>query len=102
MVGSEREKQDEIIKVTTGSMYSGEALFYNGLITWHLLDVFSAGSDTVRVSYNPVHFFTEYYNEDRILDEFLLSGPNTLPAGAKTSTGRTRYCSRERPATHIR
>ena len=28
MVGSEREKQEEVIKVTTGSMYAGEALYY--------------------------------------------------------------------------
>jgi hypothetical protein len=26
LVGSERQKQEEIIKVTMGSMYSGEAL----------------------------------------------------------------------------
>ena len=55
-VGSEREKQEEIIKVTTGSMYSGEALYYNGSGTWDLLDLFSAGSDTVSISYNPVRF----------------------------------------------
>ena len=102
LVGSEREKQEEIIKVATGSMYSGEALYYNGLGTWHLLDLFSAGADTVRISYNPVCFLTEYYNEDRILDVFLLSGSSTFPAGAKTSTGRTRCCSRKRPATHVR
>ena len=39
LVGFEREKQEEIIKVTTGSMYSGEALYYNGLSTWHLPDL---------------------------------------------------------------
>jgi hypothetical protein len=102
LVGSEREKQEEIIKVTTGSMYAGEALYYNGSGTWHLLDLFSAGSDTVRISYNPVRFFTEYYNEGHILDEFLLSGSSTLSAGTKTSTGRTRCCSWKRPATHVR
>ena len=101
LVGSEREKQEEIIKVTTGSMYSGEALYYNGLGAWHLLDLFSAGSDTVRISYNPMRFLTEYCNEDRILDDFLLSRSSTLPAGTKTSTGRTRCCSRKRPATHV-
>jgi len=90
LVGSEREKQEEIIKVTTGSMYSGEGLCHNGSGTWHLLDLFSAGTDTVRISYNPVRFIllAEYYNEDRILDDFLLSGSSTLPAGANTSTGR--------------
>ena len=56
LVGSEREKQEEIIKVTTGSMYSGEALYYNGSGTPHLLDLFSAGSDTVRISYYPGRF----------------------------------------------
>jgi hypothetical protein len=57
LVGSEREKQEEIIKATTGTMYLGEALsYYNGSGTWHLLCLFSAGSETVRVSYNPVHF----------------------------------------------
>ena len=56
MVGSEREKQEEIIKVTTGSMYAGEALYRNGSDTLHLLELFSAGSDTVRVSHYPVHF----------------------------------------------
>jgi hypothetical protein len=54
LVGSEREKREDIIKVTTGSMYSGEALLYNGSGTWHLLYLFSAGSDTVRISYSPV------------------------------------------------
>ena len=29
LVGPEREKQEEIIKVATGSMHSGEALYYN-------------------------------------------------------------------------
>jgi hypothetical protein len=56
LVGSEREKQEETIKVTTGSMHSGEALYYNGSGTWHLLDLFSAGSDTVSISYNHVRF----------------------------------------------
>jgi hypothetical protein len=28
LVDSEREKQEVIIKMTTGSMYSGEALYY--------------------------------------------------------------------------
>ena len=56
LVGSEREKQEEILKVTTGSMFSGESSCYNGLGAWHLLCLFSAGSDTVRVSYTPVHF----------------------------------------------
>ncbi|KAF8498603.1 cytochrome P450 [Russula emetica] len=46
LVGSEREKQEEIIKVTTGSMYQGEVLYYNCSGTWHLLDLFSAGSGT--------------------------------------------------------
>ena len=40
LVGSEREKQEEIIKVTTGSMYAGEALYCNGSDTWHLLETF--------------------------------------------------------------
>jgi hypothetical protein len=57
LVGPEREKQEEIIKVATGSMYSGEALCYNGSGTWHLLQLFSAGANTVGVSYDPVHFF---------------------------------------------
>ncbi|KAF8498600.1 cytochrome P450 [Russula emetica] len=48
LVGSEREKQEEIIKVTTGSMYQGEVLYYNCSGTWHLLDLFSAGSGTVQ------------------------------------------------------
>jgi hypothetical protein len=56
LVGSEREKQEKTIKVTTGSMYSGDALYYNGSGTWHLLDLFSAGSDTVSISYNPARF----------------------------------------------
>ena len=56
MAGPEREKQEEIIKVTMGSMYSGEAIYYNGLDTCHLLDLLSAGSETVRVSSNPMHF----------------------------------------------
>ena len=101
MVGSEREKQEEIIKVTTGSMYSGEALYCNGSCTWHLRDLFLAGSDTVRMSYNPVRYFTEYYNEDCILGVFIFSGFSTFPAGAKTSAGRTRCCSRKRPAAHV-
>ena len=60
MVGSEREKQEEIIKVATGSMYGGEALYYNHSGTWHLLDLFSAGLDTVRVSLSRA-VFTESY-----------------------------------------
>jgi hypothetical protein len=54
LVGPERDKQEEIIKVTTGSMYLGEALYYYGSGTWHLLELFSAGLDTVRFSYIPM------------------------------------------------
>jgi hypothetical protein len=39
LVGSERQKQEEIIEVTMGSMYSGETL-YSCLGTWHLQDLF--------------------------------------------------------------
>ena len=104
MVGSEREKQEEIIKVTTASMYSGEVLCNIGSVAWHLLDLFSAGVDTVCISYYPVRLIlpAEYYNEGRILDEFLLSGSSSLPAGAKASTGRNRYRSRKRPTSHVR
>ena len=58
LVGSEREKQEEVITVTTGSMYTGEALYCNGSDTWHLLwlCLFEAGSGTVRVSYNTLHY----------------------------------------------
>ena len=59
-VGSERERQEEIIKVTTGSMYGGEALYYNHSSTWRLLDLFSAGSDTVRIFLSRA-VFTESY-----------------------------------------
>ena len=56
LVGSEREKQEEVIKATMGTMYLGEALYYNGSGTWHLVDLFLAGLNTVRVSYNHVYF----------------------------------------------
>jgi len=41
-------------------MYGGEALYYNHSGTWHLLNLFSAGSDTVRVSLSRA-VFTESY-----------------------------------------
>jgi hypothetical protein len=31
LVSSEREKQEEVIKATMGTMYLGEALYYNGV-----------------------------------------------------------------------
>jgi Cytochrome P450 len=56
LVGSEREKQEEVIKATMGTMYLGEASCYNGSGTRHLVDLFLAGLNTVRVSCNPVYF----------------------------------------------
>jgi hypothetical protein len=58
LIGSERERQEEVIKVTMGTFFSGEALCYNGFPgTWYLLDLFLAGANTVRVSLYPVCFF---------------------------------------------
>ena len=51
LAGSERQKQEEIIKEVMGSMYQGEILYYireSG--NWHLQDLISAGFETVRVS----------------------------------------------------
>ena len=50
LVGSERVKQEEVIKETMGSMYLGKFYIYNGSGTLRLLDLFSAGSNTVRIS----------------------------------------------------
>ncbi|KAI0285797.1 CyP450 monooxygenase, partial [Russula aff. rugulosa BPL654] len=38
--------QEEVIKATMGTMYLGEALYYNGSGTWHLVDLFLAGLNT--------------------------------------------------------
>jgi hypothetical protein len=50
LVGSERQKQEEVVGVTMGTMYHGEALYlcirYYVRLTGSLL----AGSDTVGVS----------------------------------------------------
>ena len=46
--------------MTTGSMYGGEALYYNHSAIWRLLDLFSAGSDTVRIFLSRAVFIESY------------------------------------------
>lgn len=49
LVGSKRQKQEEIVKMTLGSMYAGEASYYRSG-RWHSQGLFSAGAETVRDS----------------------------------------------------
>ena len=101
LTGPPRQEQEEIVAAALGSLYRGKVLYslirYMGLIgslqlVWKVCVLlrYSNGS------------LTDSCNVDRILDQFPLSSPSPLPAGAKASTGRTRRCSRKRPATHVR
>ena len=57
MVGSEREKKDEVIKVTTGSMYSGEALYYMVRVHGTYYTSFQPVQAPSVFPYNPARFF---------------------------------------------
>jgi hypothetical protein len=102
LVGTERQKQEEIIKVAMGSIYQGEALYIHGTDTWHLQDLFTAGLDTVRVSMRSgTHPIDSHIIPDCILDALPLSCPGPFPASAETSAGRARRCNRKRPVTYF-
>jgi hypothetical protein len=100
-VGSERQKQEEAIIVSMGSMYMGK-LLYSRIKFMGLTRPLSAGLDTVRISRYFRGFLTDSYNEDCVLNELPLPGPGPLPTCAKTGASRARYCSRKRPVTHLR
>ena len=48
LVGSARQKQEEIVVGALGSLYGVK--YYIHYLTWDLQGIFSAGLDTVRVS----------------------------------------------------
>ena len=100
-VGSERQKQEEAVMVSMGSMYQGK-LLYSQIRLMRLTRPFSAGLDTVRISRYFRGFLTDSYNEDRILNELPLPGACALPTCAKTGARRTRCCGRKRPVAHLR
>ena len=56
LLAPEREKQEETIKVTVGSLYKGKALNYNSSGTWHLPDFFQPVKTPWVFPYLPVQF----------------------------------------------
>jgi hypothetical protein len=60
---SERQKQEEIIKITLGSMFSGNVSYLADISrTWHSRGFFAAGSGTVGVSRKPRTLLTNSYD----------------------------------------
>jgi len=88
LVGSERQKQEEIIKVAMGSMYLGETLYswigYMGF-TRPLFSRFR--HCTFSIYFHTL--LTDSDIPDCIIDVLPLSSLSPIPAGAKTSASRT-------------
>ena len=100
-VGSERQKQEEAVMVSMGSMYQGK-LLYSQIRLMRLTRPFSAGLDTVRISRYFCGCVTDSYNEDCILVELPLPGAGPLPTCANPGASRARCCGRKRPVAHLR
>ena len=102
LVGPERQRQEEIIKGTLGSMYSGEAPYLMVHVHDSNKTSFSAGSDTVRVSRYSRILLTDSDIRDCVIDVLPLHGTCPFSARAKTSASGTRSCNWKRQATLIR
>jgi hypothetical protein len=85
LASPERQKQEEIIKRTLGSMFLGASLQIQA--TCYSL-YGSGGIDTVHTLIVPTIFFSLTTKQDRILDDFSLSCACPLSRRAKESTGR--------------
>jgi hypothetical protein len=104
LVGSKRQKQEEVVSVAMGSIYHGEALYSR-------IRVYG----TYKTSFQPVQtrcvfldnhtcfiVHTDSDIRDYIGDALPLSSPSPLPTCTKTSAGGTRCCNRKGQITHVR
>jgi hypothetical protein len=105
LVGPERQKKEEIVKITLGSIFTGEASY--SLIGFHVAFIRTLSCDSrfrhcEHLLYvNPILILIPTI-PDCVSHVLSLSCPRPLPTRAETSAGRTRSRSRKRPITDVR